>query len=536
MRIPLDVAHSVVRALHTIRDDSSLSDGGNITQTSIQIPSSQPAWAEPLSPNLAAFSIEMDRWPDWAGQKVGEPNEYVNQVLTNLGERTGAMPYLRVGANSEDRATLDLSYEVMNATFPAPTAEVPVPEADHIFIGRDFYALSGNLPDGTPFQWGINLASLNRTETIAQAKLVADTFQGERAHLTANVNLDALEIGNEPDFYADGKKLGAAWTPANYSHTWLDYAQGVSEVIQLGGDGPYLTPGAMAGFETPVWTPEAFFEAGILGDDNIRAVVKQFNQHVYSGAFGDGYPLSPVGGLMDKGTVRTNLTTRANGLKAAKSEGLQYVFSEGNSYANHGQPGTSNTAEGALWAIDWMLQLASMGIERMHFHHGVGFRYNFFQPVATDAEHDDGLNMTQRAHILPVYHAALIVNEAIGTNGNSYVAEINTANDNVVAYGIWEDGDLVRMVVTSTEVYTTDDEEAQEGRNKFEVNLVGVEGRNATVKRLFVPQTTAMHGLTWAGQSFDTEDGKPTGEVSEETLDNGVLQIDASSAVLICFK
>ncbi|OXG18143.1 hypothetical protein C349_05193 [Cryptococcus neoformans var. grubii Br795] len=45
-----------------------------------------------------------------------------------------------------------------------------------------------------------------------------------------------------------------------------------------------------------------------------------------------------------------------------------------------------------------------------------------------------------------------------------------------------------------------------------------------------------MHGLTWAGQSFDTEDGKPTGEVSEETLDNGVLQIDASSAVLICFK
>ncbi|EAL19064.1 hypothetical protein CNBH1660 [Cryptococcus deneoformans B-3501A] len=495
MRIPLDVAHSV-------------------------IPSNQPAWAEPLSPNLAAFSIEMDRWPDWAGQKVGEPNKYVNQVLTNLGERTGVMPYLRVGANSEDRATIDLSYEVMNATFPAATEEVPVPEADSISIGRDFYALSGNLPDGTPFQWGVNLASLNRTETIAQAKLIADTFQGDRAHLTANVHLDGLEIGNEPDFYSSGKGLGAAWTPANYSQTWLDYAQGVSEVIQLGGDGPYLTPGAMTGFEAPAWTPEASLEAGILDDDDIRSVVKQFNQHVYSGAFADGYPLSPTGSLMDKGT----------------SEGLQYVFAEGNSYANHGQPGTSNTAEAALWAIDWMLHLASMGVERMHFHHGVGFRYNFFQPVATDADHDDGTNMTSRAHILPAYHAALIVNEAIGTNGNSYVAEISTPNDNVVAYGIWEDGDLVRMVVTSTEVYTTDDEDAQEGRNKFELNLVGVEGRNATIKRLFVPQTTAMHGLTWAGQSFDTEDGKPTGEVSEETLDNGVLQIDASSAVLICFK
>ncbi|ADV23920.1 Hypothetical Protein CGB_H2510C [Cryptococcus gattii WM276] len=530
MRIPLDVAHSVVRALHAIRDDSA----GNVTQTSVHIPGNQPAWAEPLSPNLAAFSIEMDRWPDWAGQKVGEPNQYTNQVLTNLGERTGVMPYLRVGANSEDRATIDLSFEVMNATFPAPSAEVPVPEADHIFIGRDFYALSGNLPPGTPFQWGVNLASLNRTETIAQAKLVAEAFQGDRADLTANVRLDGLEIGNEPDFYPNKKKLGAAWTPANYSQTWVDYAKGVSEVIQLGGDGPYLTPGAMTGFESPSWTPEATIEAGILDDDDIRANIKQFNQHVYSGAFGGNYPLTPVGGLMDKGTVRANLTTRADGLKAVKSHGLQYVFTLTRS--SHGQPGTSNTAEGALWALDWMLQLASMGVERMHFHHGVGFRYNLFQPVATDADHDDGTNMTQRAHILPAYHAALIVNEAIGTSGNSYVAEISTANDNVVAYGIWEDEDLVRMVVTNTEVYTTDDEESQKGRNKFEVNLVGVQGRNATVKRLFVPQTTAQHGITWAGQNFDTEDGKPTGQVTEESLDNGVLEIEASSAALICFK
>ncbi|KIY54080.1 hypothetical protein I307_06599 [Cryptococcus deuterogattii 99/473] len=239
---------------------------------------------------------------------------------------------------------------------------------------------------------------------------------------------------------------------------------------------------------------------------------------------------------MDKATVRTNLTMRANEVTAAKSEGLQYVFSEGNSYANHGQPGTSNTAESAIWGVDWMLQLASMGIERMHFHHGVGYRYNFFQPVATDADFNDGLNLTSRAHILPLYHAALIVNEAIGTNNNSYVAEISTANDNVVTYGIWENEDLVRMVVANTEVYTTDNEAAQQGRNKTDVKLVGAEGRNATVKRLFVPQTTAMRGLTWAGQSFDTEDGKPTGQVTQESLNNGVLEIEASSVALISFN
>lgn len=40
-----------------------------------------------------------------------------------------------------------------------------------------------------------------------------------------------------------------------------------------------------------------------------------------------------------------------------------------------------------------------------------------------------------------------------------YVVEINIVNDNVVVYGIWEDGDLVWMVVISIEVYIIDDEE-----------------------------------------------------------------------------
>jgi len=70
--------------------------------TTIQIPTQKPPYAEHLSPQLAGFSIEMDRWPDWAGQAVGQPNEYTNQLLRNLGERTGAMPYLRVGGQFPD--------------------------------------------------------------------------------------------------------------------------------------------------------------------------------------------------------------------------------------------------------------------------------------------------------------------------------------------------------------------------------------------------------------------------------------------------
>jgi len=49
-----------------------------------------------LSPYLAGFSNEIDRWTDWAVHEIGKPNEYVNQLLVNLGERTGRIPFLRV--------------------------------------------------------------------------------------------------------------------------------------------------------------------------------------------------------------------------------------------------------------------------------------------------------------------------------------------------------------------------------------------------------------------------------------------------------
>lgn len=73
---------------------------GDAFGITLQVPDSRPAWAEPLSPHLASLSIEMDRWTDWAGPEIGQSNEYVNQLLQNLGERTGEMPFLRVGGKS----------------------------------------------------------------------------------------------------------------------------------------------------------------------------------------------------------------------------------------------------------------------------------------------------------------------------------------------------------------------------------------------------------------------------------------------------
>ncbi|KAJ3525242.1 hypothetical protein NM208_g11724 [Fusarium decemcellulare] len=501
----------------------------------LRLPDHRPPWVEKLSPHLAGFSLEMDRWPDWAGQEVGKSNKYFNQLLQNLAERTGHVPFLRVGANSQDRSTVDLGIKIMNSTFPEPTENVPNPEADHNFIGRDFYALSANLPPGTPFMWGLNLKSLNKTETVAQARLLAETFQGKRASLTKHVKLVNVEIGNEPDFYGPTRTLhsgpyGPEWDILNYTNTWIEYAKAISKEIDFGctnSGKPSLSPGAFTGFNAPEWVPAGALQAGLLDDPVLRCTTSQFTEHSYSGGFDPRRVVQP-GELMNKISVRANFTTRTSGRHAVRSMGLKYQLAETNSYANHGQPGLSNTVESALWATDWLLLAASSGVERVHFHQGKGFRYNAIQPTS---DSEDGLNISH-PHILPSYHAFLIVDEAIGKSGNAYVAEIATSNISLIAYGIWEGRQLARVVVLNTQVYL-----GSGAKPSINVKLTGLRRDNpAKLKLLRSEKTTSHTGLTWAGQSFETLSGKPKGSVKVEKVHGGSFNLPASSIALLTLE
>jgi len=82
-------------------EGSPVSKGqGSGHHVALLVPASLPSYAEPLDSQLVAFSIEADRWPDWAGHKVGEPNSYTQQLLANLQQRIGLPPAIRVGGKS----------------------------------------------------------------------------------------------------------------------------------------------------------------------------------------------------------------------------------------------------------------------------------------------------------------------------------------------------------------------------------------------------------------------------------------------------
>lgn len=178
-----------------------------------------------------------------------------------------------------------------------------------------------------------------------------------------------------------------------------------------------------------------------------------------------------------------------------RSSGTCRIVSSGRAItdASHGAPGISNTAESAIWAVDYLLQAATMGVSRLHFHHGIGYRYNSFQP---SSGLNDGLNIT-RPHILPLYHAYLIVNEAIGLE-TSWVAELGTLDGRLSAYGIWEkkeeitDGKLVRVVLINSAVY----QNGTSTRGTLHVKVGGVkENATMSVKRLATPFTDSYTNM-----------------------------------------
>ena len=114
--------------------------------------------------------------------------------------------------------------------------------------------------------------------------------------------------------------------------------------------------------------------------------------------------------LLNKTSIRANLSEYTPDIAAVHAQGLTYVFGsvvnfallsrqlkficpayrETNSYYDHGAPDVSDAGGAAIWAVDYILFAAILGIRRLHFHEGIGYRYNFVRPhlcLARSATH-----------------------------------------------------------------------------------------------------------------------------------------------------
>lgn len=80
--------------------------------------------------------------------------------------------------------------------------------------------------------------------------------------------------------------------------------------------------------------------------------------------------------LITKSNIRGNLSHFGQNAEFFHQRRLRYYLGETNTMFGHGMPGVSNSAAACLWVIDYVLQAATMGIDALYLHSGVGYNYS----------------------------------------------------------------------------------------------------------------------------------------------------------------
>jgi hypothetical protein len=189
----------------------------------------------------------------------------------------------------------------------------------------------------------------------------------EEASYAQNIlgpRLIAFQLGNEPDAWRN-RYRPATWSYGDYWKEWsAAHAVIVARVRQ-------------AKFAGPDVSNKMAYVTGFVEDVKRSAPdVVLLTSHYY--AMG---PAGAPGMTIDK-LLSTDPKLERDlqiAMTAARSAGLPYRMSEGNSCWNGGQPGVSDTLASALWVADMMLDFASFGCAGVNLHGGGS---GFYTPIA----------------------------------------------------------------------------------------------------------------------------------------------------------
>ncbi|KAG1725351.1 glycoside hydrolase family 79 protein [Suillus paluster] len=486
--------------------------------------------------NLVSLSIEQDRWVDWAG--TTEPNKFFNNVLDNLVQITNTPPFVRIGGSSEDHTDFSYDIEYEEDIFPASTAITPYPRATNITVGPGFYDIISHLPEGTQVHWGVNQREDNLTATYLETVALMNAFSSP-AVVDKNITLKFIEVGNEPDLYYINGGRNGSWNVRGYVYEWEKFALNVSTTAKLSNTSyTKLIGAAFAGSShnnLSGFSPQAIFNIGIL---KLPAgqLIETISQHQYSGSFCTGGK-AMLQDLMTKSYIRGNISMFSPDIEATIANGLNYILGETNSMSCNGASEVSNTAGAALWLLDYSLYATQVGISRLHFHEGVGYKFNLIQPVTLDYSILDGSPIAPLApHIQPPYYAAIIVAEAIGSSGTAQVVEIAIDENNVSGYAFYEHGTLSKAVFINTIAYFSGAGARTSTHIDFSFTGSGHTVKEMSVKTLKIGYASDTNHLTWGGQTYETSDGIVSGPLTLEILPiSSGVDLQETEAILVTF-
>ncbi len=435
---------------------------------------------------------------------------------------------LRIGGN-----TSEFCWFQADASTPAPKLRVPQGRLEDNWMPHRLFAIKPEAIDalagflratGWKLIYGLNFGNSTPERAATEAAYVSHAVDEQ---------LEFFQIGNEPDLYqkASNGTRPPGWGFDDYLREWTAYAEAIAARV----------PGAHFGGPDVGSSSNWITRFGNEVAPELRARLTTLTGHYYA----EGPPNDPS--MTTERLLKGNpkiAGSMAEIEAVARAHGLVYRMSEGNSCYRGGKPGMSNAFASALWAGDYMLQLASLGCVGVNLHGGSG---SFLSAGLGD--HTPGLDVAKTpqamksgfytpifsepgspVRAMPIFYGMLVANQFAGGAMMQVVglaADGRIAGANATAYAARHGSGFKIALFNKDELKTA----------AVSIRLpdkVQGNARTATAWRLQAPAVDSTEGVTLAGAEIRAGEWSPRESEPVAVRDGAArIRIPASSAALV---
>jgi Glycosyl hydrolase family 79 C-terminal beta domain len=468
-------------------------------------PPSAPAAAVTIDPGprygllpraFLGLSIEYPALEAYAGTDPSSLDPVFEQLIRNLAP--GQSPVLRIGGNSADRTWW-------------PVAGVSRPAGVTFDLTRQWLGVTRALAQtlGAQLILGLNLEQDSPQVAAAEARALINGV-GRPA-------VRALELGNEPDLYPAFPWYSADGHPVLGRPKSYDEAAFSRDFAGFTGALPHV-PLAGPSLSGMMWTRDLGQFLAAEPHLGLVTLHRYPLQVCLTPRTSARYPT--IARLLSPATSTQLAASFAPYVALARARGLSLRVDELNTVSCGAEPAVSQSFASALWVLNTLFGLASVGVSGVNVHTFPGAGYELF-----DVSHAGG---QWKAAVSPEYYGMLLFADATPA-GSRLLAASPTGIAGVNLWATRATDGTVRVVLTN------DDSSAHE----LAVRMPGQWG-SATLVRLTAPSASARRGVTLAGQSFgaQTSTGRLAGRtqvasVPSQDDDRYAIALPAASAAML---
>ncbi len=460
---------------------------------------------QPMAPGFVGLSLEYKALHLYTGRNPYAINPVFLQLVRNLVPG-GKAPILRIGGDSADA-----TWWPIRGMIPPGGISYSLTEG----WLRQTQLLAQDL--GAQLILGVNLAA-GRPEIAATEARAFLQGIGRRS-------IEALEIGNEPDVYTV-----FPWYRDRHGNIWhartagYDYSEFLREFSRWRAALPSV-PIAGPAYAELTWLSGL----GRLIQDEPGLRVLTIHRYPLHGC---GDTASPTYASVDNMLSDDASSGMAAGVApyvtAVHNAGLRFRIDEMNSAATAsciGRPSAADTFSSALWALDTLFNLASIGVDGVNFHTLPQAAYEMFTFTQR--------GKTWHAFVHPDYYGMLMFGQAFPPGAQLLETTLTSGGSPISSTPVKVWATHAADGTTRVTLINKDPGSA----HTVDVTLPQM-GSSATLESLQAPSVSSTSGVTLGGQTFGA--GTTTGRLGAPQLTTvtplvGAYQVSvpAGSAVLL---